>query len=620
MLFDNVSFLYFYQTLFFPMPFTITDFQKTIPAALLKTGERLFKNEAVKTISNPQKNEWTAEVLDRETFNVEIMLDEKRNILDHFCDCPTESEHCEHQVAALLKLRQTLPLYEKKQTKTKKEKEVKVKKKTDPVSQILEEISLAELREFVQKAAATQKEFKNMLLVHFSEKSESNNRKYYTDVLRTSISNVKRSGSLNVKDTKRFLPTAEQLWKKAQDSLIKNNLKDASSILLAIIETLTQQNERLSDSNGVVNQIIQNTYAELTQLIGKVPFEFQKAIADELFEVLEPNMSFYYNHFRNLTFDLLRFFARYPDLHLAYAQFLDKALKQPNINSGNNRSFWSYSSSSFESTLESELVTLKRRLYEAQKQEDKIPALLGRFQHIDKFRKEYVEYCISTKDYTEARKVLEKFLNDKNLYSDETRIDKFWFETLLKVCQHQKDVQGQINTLRLQFAITSYEKISILSVLKQLCTTEQWDTLFAEFRKATLKQNTDIQRYGYSDYREASKPFPVKTANLLVFDERWQELWELLSSQKSFDPYGLYGKYLTHAFSEELFNLYKKNIRKWIDDASSMDNYRAIVAILATLNELNDEGKGLVQSQVNHIRIAHKRKHQFLSLLKEVGF
>lgn len=372
------------------MPFTIADFHKTIPAALVKAGERLFKNEAVKSVSTSKKNEWTAEVLDKETFNVEIMLDEKRNILDHFCDCPTESEHCEHQVAALLKLRQTLPLHEKKQTKSKKEKEVKVKKKTDPVSQILEEISLAELREFVQKAAAAQKDFKNMLLVHFSEKSESNNRKYYTDVLRTSISNIKRSGLLNAKDTKRFLPTAEQLWKKAQDSLIKSNFKDASPILLAIIETLTQQSERLSDSNGVVNQIIENTYAELTKLIEKVPFEFQKSIADELFDVLEPNMSFYYNHFRNLTFDLLRLFNRYPDLHLGYVQFLDKVLKQPNVNSTNNSSFWSYSSFSFESTLESELVTLKRRLYEAQKQDDKIPALLARFQHIDKFRKEYV--------------------------------------------------------------------------------------------------------------------------------------------------------------------------------------------------------------------------------------
>jgi hypothetical protein len=602
------------------MAFTITDFQKMIPANLVKAGERLFKNEAVKSISNTKENEWTAEVQDKETFNVEILLDDERNILDHFCDCPTESEHCQHQVATLLELRQILPQYEKKQTKTKKEKEVKVKKKTDSVSQILEEVSLAELREFVQKAASTQKEFKNMLLVHFSEKSENNNRKYYADVLRTSLSNVKRSGSLNVKDTKRFLPAAEQLWKKAQDSLQKGNLKDASPILLAIIETLTQQSERLSDSNGVVNQIIQNTYSELTKLIEKAPFEFQKVLADELFEVLEPAMSFYYNHFRNLTFDLLRLFNRYPDLHLAYVQFLDKVLKQPSINSEENRTFWSYSSSSYESMLESELVILKRKLYEVQKQTDKIPTLLARFQHIDQFRKEYVEYCISTKDYPEARKVLEKFLSDKSLLSEGASVNKFWFETLLNVCQLQKDVLGQINTLRLQFAITGYERISILPTLKQLCTTEQWNTLFAEFKKATLKQINELQQYGYFGFRDIPKPFPVKTANLLVFDKRWQELWDLLSSQKTFDSYGIYGKHLAQAFPEQLYSLYKNNIRKWIDDASSMDNYRAIVAILVTLSNLSAEGKELAENQVNHIRIANKRKYQFLSLLKEVGF
>ena len=51
-----------------------------------------------------------------------------------------------------------------------------------------------------------------------------------------------------------------------------------------------------------------------------------------------------------------------------------------------------------------------------------------------------------------------------------------------------------------------------------------------------------------------------------------------------------------------------------------MDNYRAIVAILVTLSNLSAEGKELAENQVNHIRIANKRKYQFLSLLKEVGF
>jgi len=604
------------------MAFTISDFQKTIPTALVKTGERLFKNEAVKTLTNTKADEWTAEVSDKEVFNVEIMLDDERNILDHFCDCPTENEYCAHQVAALFKLRQALPEHEKKQAKTKvkKEKEVKVKKKTDPVSVILDEVSFAELKEFVQNAAAKQKEFKNMLLVHFSDKSENNNRKYYSDVLRTGISNVKRSGPLNVKDTKRFLPIAEQLWKKAEESVQKNHLKDAAQIFLAIIETLTHQSERLSDNNGVANQIIENAYKQLKSLIEKVPFEFQKVVSLEFFEVLETDMPFYYNHFRRVTFNVLELFLHYPDLHFNYAQFLDTLLNQPNISSKNNRPFWSsIGGISDDGTLEVELAKLRRKLYETQNQTDKIPAFLARFQHIDSFRKEYIEYCIAQKDYPEARKVLEKFLNSKDLTFRTNSVNKYWFETLLKICERQGDVQGQISTLRLQFVITDYEKMELLVPLKKLCTPQQWDTAITDFKKTLLKKDAETQYHGYYSSRIYDKPFPSKIANLLVFDERWDELWELVSTHKKFEGYGLYGKYLLQTHAEALFKHFKLNIRKWIDNASSMDDYHAVAKILSLLNSMNEEGNELAQNQVAHIRIAHKRKNQFLSLLKAEG-
>lgn len=602
------------------MAFTITDFQKAIPSDIVKLGEQLFKKEAVKNLQNLKEQEWTAEVLDKETFNIEIMLDDERNILDHFCDCPTESEHCAHQVAALLKLRQTLPKYEQKQTKAKakKEKEVKVKKKTDPIGTILDEVSLSELKEFVQKAAAAQKEFKNMLLVHFSDKSASNNRKYYTDVLRTGISNVKRSGPLNVKDTKRFLPVAEQLWKKAQEGIIRNNLKDASQILLAMLETFLPQSERLSDSTGAVMDLTKSTYTELQKVIQNAPFEFQKAVVSELFEVLNANMSFYYNHFRRDTFKLLGAIAQYPELHLSYAQFLDNLLKNPDIKNRGYSSFWSSISATEVPTLESEVVNLKRELFKLQKRDSEIHQLLAKYQHIEQFRREYVEYCLTQKDYAEVRAVIEKYIFVHKHESMLNGIHKYWYETLLGVYVLQKDLPAQIRLLHTRFIGSEYQNMEVLAQLKQCCTKAEWKGKFDEILKAATKSFNTMIQFNYYD-RWRPKPFPVKIANLLTFDERWDELWQLLRNENKVEGYGQYGHYLAATHAHELYELYKNNARKWAEAVSNMDEYRAIAYILTTLRDLNDAGAELVQGIMTHLRIAHKRKYQYLNLLKDAG-
>ena len=129
--------------------FTLSNFKKTMPANLMAEGERIYKFGDIKKIVSADGRDWKVDVtVGKEVYNVEISIDLEKSITDHFCDCPSETEHCHHQVAAFLKLKEILPNFTAGKTnKPTKAKDATPKKKKplSPIEAILEEVSVLEL-------------------------------------------------------------------------------------------------------------------------------------------------------------------------------------------------------------------------------------------------------------------------------------------------------------------------------------------------------------------------------------------------------------------------------------------------------------------------------------------
>ncbi len=602
--------------------FNLSNFKKTIPANIYKEGEVTFNQGGVsKTVPN-KENEWLAEVtVGREVFNVEIMIDNEKNILDHFCDCPSETDFCRHQVAVFLKLKEIWPTLAKKKEKAKAKPEKPIKKKKlTPTETILGEITKVELYEFLRKALADNKAFKNQFLVHFADKNDSNDRKYFNEVLRSTATSIKRNGYLGTRDTKKFIVTAAELATKATTAFEAKKYKDFAPIALALIESLTTLLKRMEDSEGKLNTMINNSLKHFGEIAKKAPYDLKMSVLKELFEILENNISEIYQSFRSELLALWKKIGQENDLHKLYNEFLDKQMA---TNNRQNSGFWAFSTSNGETTLETDLIDLKREFYKANKMQDKIPELLAKSQHISRYRKEYVEYLFVQKNYTEAQKVLEKYVFNKYLLMSGGNIDIFWLNKLDETNEKLGDKEGTIKALLQRFRFGDYKQFSVIEKIKKMVSKQQWlDTSELLVKEITDKQKqSSIGNYGFYSSNRSTK-IPAAVGHFYVLDERWDDLEKMVLKNNDIESYAIFCEYLLINNFKKTYKYLEDNLMEWFKKSNYSD-YPFIASIVSALQNAGPEAKDFTDKFIYHIQTYHKGKKTLTEALRKkkvVGF
>ncbi len=601
--------------------FNLSNFKKIVPVNLYKEGEMTFNQGGVTKTTPNKENEWLAEVtVGREVFNVEIMIDNEKNILDHFCDCPSETEHCRHQVAVFLKLKEIWPtLAKKKEKKAKPEKPVK-KKKLSPVETILGEITKVELYEFLRKALTDNKVFKNQFLVHFADKNSNNDRKFFGDVLRSTATSIKRNGYLGTRDSKKFIVTATEIATKASAAFETKKYKDFAPIGLAIIESLTTLLKRMEDSEGKLHAMINTTLKHFGELSKKAPYDLKMSVFKELFEVLEVNISEIHQSFRPELLALWQKIGQEADLHKLYNEFLDK---QMTAASRHNSGFWAISSLSGETTLETDMIDLKKEFYKANKLTDKIPELLAKSQHISRYRKEYVEYLFTKKDFTEAKKVLEKYIFNKAVLLSGNKIDIFWLNKLDEANEKLGDKEGTIKALLQRFRFGDYKQFSVIEKIKKMITKQQWnETVELLVKEITEKQKqSSISHYGFYQSSRSTK-IPAAVGHFYVLDERWDDLEKMVLKNNDIESYATFCEYLLMSNFKQTFKYLEDNLMEWFKKGNYSD-YPFIASIVSALQNAGPEAKDFTDKFIHHLQTYHKGKKTLAEALRKkkvVGF
>jgi hypothetical protein len=598
------------------MSFTLSNFKKVIPADIVKNGELTFKQGGVKKIDCNKNNEWVAEVtIGSEVFNVEIMIDDEKNVLDHFCDCPSETEHCRHQVATFLKIKEVLPAIEQKKAKaktTKKEVVVK-KKKLSPVDAILEEVSLLELHEFIRKTTTDNKIFKNTFFVYFADKNESNDRKYYSEVLRSTITSIKRNGYLNSRDSKRYLQTTQELSGKATDAFNAKRYKDFAPIGLAMIETLIPQLQRLEDPEYKFRIIIKNILKQFEESVEKAPYDIKTPIFKEFFDVLATNLSQIHSNFRNELLEVWKKISQESDLVNIYIDFLDKQKQRYVQRDGD---YWSYSSFGGEITLETDLVDLKRAYFEANKMESYVPSLLAQHLHVSRYQKEHIEYLFRENKHAEAKKILEKILLNKG--GSIGGVDVFLLNKLDEANEKLGDIPGTIQALLQRFRFGDYKQMSVLDKVKKLQTKAQWEETFELLvKEITTKTQRVSNYYGFYSTSKSTKT-PIGIGKLYASDERWEQLEKMVYKNDDLESYATFCEYLLLFNFDKTFKFIKENLLEWIKKMAPSE-YTHVAIILLVLQNGNKTSKDFADIVVHNIQTYHKGKKAFFKALKDNG-
>ncbi len=596
------------------MSFTLSNYKKTVPTNLVKEGDITFRQGGVKKLDCNKNNEWIAEVMvGQEVFNVEIMIDDEKTILDHFCDCPSETEHCRHQVATFMRLIEVLPTIAKKKAVAKKKEPVAKKKKLSPIDTILNEVSLHELHEFIRKTTTDNKTFKNTFLVYFADKNENNDRKYYSEVLRSTISSIKRNGYLNLRDSKKYSQTVQELSGKATDAFAAKKFKDFAPIGFAIIETLIPQLQRLEDSEHKCHNVIRTTFKQFEESVQKAPYDIKTPIFKELFEVLGNNLSEIHRSFRHELVELWKKISQESDLVSLYVAFLDKQRTGYIKRDGG---YWSYSSFGGETTLETDLVDSKRAYFEANKMDSYIPSLLAQHLHVNRYQKEHIEYLFQQKNYQEAKGILEKILLNKS--GSIGGVDVFLLNKLDEVNEKMDDKVGMVLGLLQRFRLGDYKQYSVLDKVKKLQNEVQWeDTFNLLVKELTAKSQRVVYNYGFHSNVKSNK-IPISVGRLYAFDERWDELEKIVWKNNDLESYGAFCKYLLIHNFEKTFNFIKANLLEWIKKMNP-NEYAHVATLIAGLQSVGKPTKEFTDLVVQNIQTYHKGKKSFYIALKNNG-
>ncbi|MDZ7897348.1 MAG: hypothetical protein U5N85_04875 [Arcicella sp.] len=600
--------------------FTLSNFKKIIPKNLIAEGERIYKLGNVKKIVSSDGRDWNADVtVDREVFNVEISIDLEKSITDHFCDCPSETEHCHHQAAALIKLKEILPNFTAGKTNKPKKKDEVVKKKkksSSPVEAILDEVSMLELHAFIIKSAAENKVFKNLFMLYFADKNESNDRKYYGEILKSTIASIKRNGSLNKSETKKYIKVVEGLSATANDAVNTLKFKDFAPIALSFFETLVPHLKRLDDSEIKLTNIQRTNFTNFVLVAQRAPYEIRVTIIKELLEVIEPILTDLYNAYRFYGFiEMLREFGKIPELKDIFISFIERNLAKGNI----SNSFWAFSSSSGDTTLETEFIELAKTFYKENNSADKIPKLLAKHTHVAKYRKEYLEYLFDINDYQEVKKLLEKLLFRNEFSERNTYFDPFYLNKLDEVYEKLNDFEGKINALKLRFRLGEFKQFSVVEKIKKMTDKAQWDAIFESIKKDILDAHKAKYRNMFSSFQHPyENKIPVALGHLYVFDSRWDELDVMVKKNNDLESYGTFCEYLLLHNHENTFNTLKQKLQDYLKnpDYSQYANYANVIK---ALQGVDVETKEFTVQLLRNIKTYHSGKKKLLDELKNVG-
>jgi hypothetical protein len=594
------------------MSFNLTNFRKAVPPQYVDEGEKTFKMGGVKKIDSNKSNEWIAEVqVGNEVFNVEIMIDDEKNILDHFCDCPSETEHCRHQVAAFLKLKEVLPLVAKKKEKAPKPV-IEKKKKLTPVETILSETTLKELQDFIRKASAENKLFQSLLLMHFANKTESNNRKYYTDVMKNSLSSIKRNGHLGKGDSKKYLKTIEDLENKAIKAYTDKQYKEFSVIALAFLELLVVQLERLDDSDYRFQKILQDTLSYLGKAINETTHEIKAPIIKEAFEVIGANIQLLYN---KCSTDLLKFFkviGNEPDLASEYSRFLDEY----RIKQKDRHSYWGGGFSTIgggtTTTLETELVDLKRAFLEANGKSDMVQKLLSEHLNIKQYKREHIQYLMDNEKFEDARIKIEKDIFNRNDSIIGDYVDVMYLNHLDKIYEVLNDKRGQVKIFLLRFRLGEYKQYSILEKIKSIQSPAEWEGTFQNLIKEIKDSKKPSNFYGYG--YPTNPKLPISVGHLFVFDNRLKDLETMVAKNDDFETYGAFAPYLLANNFEKYHQIFEKNLLKWFQK-SNYNDYEGFVNILVALQDAGKPAEAFLDSVIKNLKNFHTGKRKLIEML-----
>jgi hypothetical protein len=515
------------------------------------------------------ENEWKAKYQGNYgLYTIRITTDGKKTV-KFSCSCPSDYYPCKH-----------ISIIEDAIAQKMADSKTFVKRIGLRLQDIIANVSVEKLREFIITQAKYNTDLLNAALLEFAANADNTNGNKYSEIIQEALAALPTEEDDYYVDECLDIDILDQWFDKARKCVRLKQCDDAILICKACIEEYSQW---LYNAGEGTAELFYSEYQS-------IPFDIMENAAKhtnrkELFNYCLSEMkkkkyaeTDFYDNFHGLLASLAlkvdpdTFIALQDDL---LAEIPDK--------------------SSYEAK-----VILQRKIdfFRRLGKTDKALALLEKNIQIESFRKDAVKIRIEEQNFTEAKKLINDFLvkqeKDHNRYSLHT-----WLELLLDIAQKEKDIPS-IRGLAYGFIEKGFNK-KYFEIYKAAFSSAEW---------------TDAREKLFLHYsRNDDYCYENSVAELLAAEKEAGRLINHVEKHLSMQGLEKYYSIFAPVYPEKTIELFQRALVSYAEKNVGRSSYEDILAMLKKMAHIKG-GKKAALDLVADFKVHYKNRKAMMEILK----
>lgn len=510
-------------------------------------------------------------------YTIKLTLDDQFKVKKYSCTCPSDYSPCKHIGFVVTELKNRVSKVEKQS-----------KKGQITVSDVLQNVSLDELRTFVIDKAKYNQSLTNDIMLRFVDKSVKNqneNENIYSQIIADALNekscetdDYDEYGELEID-----LSFLEEWLEKAQNAIKNGDAKNAELICKACIEEYATWSESLEyeidsyiytdyqeDFFDVLEKMALNNQIDEKSLYSYCKTELTK----KKYNGISTN-----DYFNDLMAALARKVNPEEFISLQLNQIKEIADK-----------------SSYEAK---QIFNRLINFYNANNQKEKAELLIEENLQIDDFRVQVIEKRIANAQYSEAKEIIIERLKSCNDWDSQQ-----WQKLLLTVSQKENDVPT-IRKISFRFIEQRFEEKSFI-IYKKTFSEEEWSAIFEKLYTSYIKPSNNWDR-----------GFKSNVAELLKAENQNERLLKYIENYGSIRNLEQYYTIFFTTFPDRTLSLFQNTLNKYLEKNVGRDHYEYANTILIKMRKI-EGGSKVVSQLIHNYRVVYKNRRAMMEILNKL--
>ena len=574
-------------------------FHQELHSTILWRGKEYYNQGAVTSLEEKESGVWNATVKGSEPYSVEVEVSKRGEIDSFFCDCPHDADVCKHIVAVFFELRERSERFIVQPVK---------ETKGLTFAELLKKVSVAELKQFVELYAHSDKNFKEQFQLHFAHKDEQIDvEKKYSDLVKKKIRAAQNRGFVDYYSAGDLSGALDSVLANSRQALQTGNFKDAIIIAQVILKQLADEVlPNADDSDGDLG----NTMEDAAMLLKEIAEsnlcarELKENLHGFLSKELNNDIYFEYGDYGTDLFEVFRYLSvqlNKAELFLSFAYQLAKSPVKPSDNDYHAQY----------------LITQTILFFQETGNTEEAKKLIDQNLDIPEVRQIAIEETIENREYSKAKKLIHQGISvDERKGHPGTVLA--WQKELLRIAILEGDIQTQ-RQYNLLFAFDTGFNPEYYYFWKKTFSDAEWDTGFSNLvEKITADVELEAVEHLNNHWWSKNHTLLKKLAPVYVEEKQWQQLFKLVEAYPSLDELLNYVKYLAPHFQPELTELLFPALIIAGDMANSRPHYAQIASNMLRIIKLMPRSKSKITEAAQVLRAKYPRRPAMIAELKVV--